>query len=330
MRDFLSRNKAEWDELAALVRRARSSIRRLSPEEIRRLDVLYRRTATHLAQVESRVDDPALTAYLAQLLANAHAIIYLPSRRPIWGRIGAVIWRDVPRATARSWRYHAVAALLMLLGIGVAYFAVVRDPQAAYALLPAGEFRQPGATAEQLGSVLKSGRDANDAEKFMFATFLFSNNLKVGILAMTTGVLAAVPCVLLLIFNGMILGALTAVYHGAGIFGEYWAWILPHGVTELWAVMLCGGIGLKLGAAVTAPGLRSRKDSLVAAGREAALMVVGVAMMIFAAAIIESYLRQSDLSTSARFAFAGGSFLFWGAYFGSGFFGRSTPTTDDV
>ena len=42
----------------------------------------------------------------------------------------------------------------------LAYFAVVQDPVAAYALLPAGEFRLPGATRDQLLEALRHGRDS--------------------------------------------------------------------------------------------------------------------------------------------------------------------------
>ncbi len=41
-------------------------------------------------------------------------------------------------------------------------------------------------------------------------------------------------------------------------------------------------------------------------------------MLIFAA-IIESYLRQSHLSTNARLAFAGGTAAFWALYLWHGF-----------
>jgi threonine/homoserine efflux transporter RhtA len=50
------------------------------------------------------------------------------------------------------------------------------------------------------------------------------------------------------------------------------------------------------------------------AGKEGVLICLGVAGMLVIAAIVESYLRQSHLSTGARFTFAAGSALFWAMY----------------
>ncbi len=67
------------------------------------------------------------------------------------------------------------------------------------------------------------------------------------------------------------------------------------------------------------PGMLSRQESLRLAGLGAVRTILGVAGMLLIAAIIEGYLRQSSLSTPARFVFAGGMFVFWLAYFSQGF-----------
>ena len=78
MSDFLTRNKPDWQELEALVARARKKIGRMTPAELARLDVLYRRTTVHLAQVATRTQDVQLIEYLNHLTAAAHSVIYLP------------------------------------------------------------------------------------------------------------------------------------------------------------------------------------------------------------------------------------------------------------
>jgi uncharacterized membrane protein SpoIIM required for sporulation len=124
-------------------------------------------------------------------------------------------------------------------------------------------------------------------------------------------VLAAIPTALLMVYNGMLLGAFTAIHHDAGIYTEFWAWILPHGITELGAIILCGGLGLRLGKGVISPGLITRAESLRLAGIEAGTTCIGVGGMLVLAAGIESYLRQSHLSTTARLWFATGTAIFW-------------------
>ncbi len=319
MSSFISRNKPDWDELEALVGKARKSIGRMSPEELSRLDVLYRRTTVHLAQVATRTTDTRLIAYLNDLTAAAHSLIYLPPRKSVWQGASRFIIEGFPQLIAGRWRFHAASAVLLIAGAMLGYFASMHDPLAAYALMTPGDIRTPGSTREQLLEVLRHGRDTGGGEKFAFASMLFGHNLNVGIMAMALGALGGVFTTVLILYNGMLLGAFVAIHHRAGIHSELWAWILPHGISELLAIILFGGIGLLLAQAVVSPGLLSRAESLRRAGIEAGQTCLGAGAMLVLAAAAESYLRQSHLSTAARLAFAGGTALFWTLYFLHGF-----------
>lgn len=319
MSSFVSRNKPIWDQLEKLVARYRKAKHNMLPKELKQLDSLYRQTTIHLSQVTTRSTDRRLESYLNSLVSSAHGLIYLPPKRSMLSGVVVFLQEGFARSIVRSWKFHLLSATLLLLGGVLAYYAARHDPQAAYALLPAHDVRQPGASQAQLLEVLRSGRDTSGGGKFFFASFLFSHNLKVGILALGTGVLAGIPTIYLMIFNGMLLGSLAAIHHQAEITTEFWAWILPHGVTEIGAIILCGGCGLMLGKAVVSPGIVSRAESLRRAGIEAGITCLGVTLMLIAAAIIESYLRQSHLSTSARLTFAGATTLFWIAYLLAGY-----------
>ena len=62
----------------------------------------------------------------------------------------------------------------------------------------------------------------------------------------------------------------------------------------------------------------TRTESLRRAGIEAGAMAIGVAGMLLAAAAIESFLRQSHLSTDGRLIFAAASGVFWMLYLAHG------------
>ncbi len=318
MRSFVGRHKKDWDELERLIRVGRRSIARLSPEERQRLDTLYRQTTVQLARAATQTRDQQLLAYLNGLTAAAHSLIYLPPRQNILTGAVRFVTEGFGRVIARNARPHLLSLALAIGGALIGYVAAMSDPMTAHALWPAGDERQPGSTPEQLLSSLRSNRDGSGGEKFFFASFLFQHNLKVGLLAMATGVLASIPTVFLMILNGMLLGVFAAIHHQAGIYSEMWAWILPHGITEIGAIVLCGGIGLMLGQAVVAPGERSRKQALLAAGQESAKVGAGVAGMLVAAAIIESYVRQSHWSTATRLLFAAATAVFWAVYIAHG------------
>ncbi|WP_229591531.1 stage II sporulation protein M [Pseudodesulfovibrio sediminis] len=322
MQSFISRNKSTWQELEKLMVRARKGrgIKRLKPAELSRLDQLYRRTTVHLAQVLSRSNDDALIQYLNNLTSTTHSIIYISDKSPFLGKVGRFFIEGFPRAIARNWRFHLIALLLFLGGLFLGYFASFHDPLASYMIMPDGEHRTMGATAEQLVEALRSGRDTGQGKKIFFASYLSQHNIKVGLMSLTMGVLAGIPTILLTIYNGMILGAFTATHHSVGIFVEYWAWILPHGVPEISAIILFSGVGLRLGWAVVAPGLLSRRRSIVSASKDAMLTILGGGVLLVLASLVESFLRQSHLPSTERLIFAAISAAFLASYIAAGFY----------
>src|SRR5437667_34005 len=76
------------------------------------------------------------------------------------------------------------------------------------------------------------------------------------------GALAGIPTAILQLYNGVMIGALSAVFFRDPLPIGYLAWILPHGVPELLALSLCAAAGLQLGAAVAAPGRGGRGAAL--------------------------------------------------------------------
>ena len=106
-------------------------------------------------------------------------------------------------------------------------------------------------------------------------------------LCFTLGFAFGIPVVVLLLMNGMVLGAMTQIHVAKGLTLDWWAWVLPHGVTELSAICLCGAAGRALGQATLFPGDLTRRDALVARGGAAGTLVGGAIGMLIIAGLIE-------------------------------------------
>ena len=316
---YLDRVRQTAAELDALLNKARGrGPAGLTSDELARLDELYRLSTVHLAQVRARTRNESLVQSLNRLVARAHSFIYITPKDNPLTRIVRFYTIGFARAIARTGVFHATAALLFLFGAFVAYHAAGAHLDAAYAIMGAQEIRLPGVTREQLEWVLRSGRDQGPGEKLVFASMLLTHNTKVGFTAFALGILAGIPTVFILLTNGALMGAFAYIHRQKGITAELWAWLLPHGVTEIGAILLCGGAGLMLAMALLRPGHRTRTESLVLAGREAARIVMGVVPMFIAAGFIESFLRQSHMGTRARLTFAAMTAVFWTLYILSG------------
>jgi uncharacterized membrane protein SpoIIM required for sporulation len=76
-------------------------------------------------------------------------------------------------------------------------------------------------------------------------------------------------------------------------------------VPELLAIVLCSTGGLAMGLAVIAPGRLGRRAALRRASRDALQLGLSSIVLFVCAALIESFVRESLLSTHARMAVAG-------------------------
>lgn len=313
---FRREREKSWADLEELLRRAeRVGLRRLSFEDLRRLPTLYRLAVSSLSVARAISLDRNLLDYLTNLVSRAYVVVYATKQRP-WTAITDFILRRFPRSV-REFRLQLALALLLLgLGVLTGYLMTGADIEQYHHLVPqdlaAG--RGPGTPTEELRAGLYSEENAT-ARLHLFANFLFTHNAKIGLLSFALGFAAGIPVLFLLFYNGLVLGALAALYADRGLGAEFWAWVLPHGVTELLAVCLFGAGGLVLGSALLFPGMRSRLENLRDRGRTAALVALGAVAMLLVAAFLEGYFRQLVHSPGARWAVAGASAILWTLYF---------------
>jgi uncharacterized membrane protein SpoIIM required for sporulation len=313
---FRQEREAAWRELESLVERVqRSGLRALSPEELGRLPVLYRAVLSSLSVARAIALDAALLAYLDALAARAHVVLY-GGREPFVDALARFWTRTFPRAV-RTLRWHlAAAALLVLLGVGVAWRELGADASRFDDFVPLAyaQGRGPEATDEELREVLFHRQTAR-ATLLQFSTFLFTHNATIGLASLGVGFAAGIPVAYLLLSNGLVLGAFAWLYGRRGMGWEFWGWALPHGVTEISALLLCAAGGLCIGQALVFPGRRSRLASLQAAGSLAGVVALGAVAMFFAAGLIEGVFRQLVVDPLLRWTVVAATFLFWAGYF---------------
>jgi len=314
---FRQEREASWRTLEALVDRVqRSGLRSLSADELARLPVLYRAALSSLSVARAIALDAALLAYLNALAERAHVVLY-GGREPFAPAFRRFWVRTFPR-TARSLRWHFLVAILLTgLGATVAWRELARDPARWSDFIPPAyaQGRGPDASDADLRSVLEQ-KDTPRSSLIKFSSFLFTHNATIGLASLGLGFAAGVPTAFLLLTNGLIVGAFGWLYGARGLGPEFWAWTLPHGVTEIWALMLCAAAGLRMGQALVFPGRISRLASLRRAGETAGVVALGSVAMFLLAGLIEGVFRQTVGDPGIRWTVAGSTFVLWSVYFG--------------
>lgn len=312
---FRRERQATWRELEHLVAQAEAGkLLTHSTDKLSRLPTLYRATVSALSVARATVLDRGLLDYLEALTARAYLVLYAPQRTLVQ-TLTQFLTTGFPTAVrAIGWQV-AIAALLLLLGAAIAYGMVRANPDDYYLFVDAGmaQGRDPTAATEALERTLF--HQAGDDGLLTFATLLFTHNSSVGILTFGLGLLFGLPVILMLFYNGMILGAMTALFHDRNLAIPWWSWILPHGITELLAIVLCGAAGLTIGQRIIFATRHSRWHELATVGRRMGAVVGGAVLMLLLAGFIEGIFRQVVHDLGLRYALAIASGVAWLAYF---------------
>jgi uncharacterized membrane protein SpoIIM required for sporulation/uncharacterized RDD family membrane protein YckC len=298
------RQRPSWDEYNAMVEEAQSrGLSAMGEARVSRFAALYREVAADLARARTYGGSPELLFTLERSVGAGHNLLY---RAPARGTAGFVQWitGGFPALVRKRWRPIALASLLFYLPAVITFAAVRAEPARGRDLLPP----QMMARAENAESRQAEGKGYVDAEDFggnaVMSSQIMSNNVQVTFLAFAGGILACFGTVVVLIFNGISLGAVAGVFANVQANVYLWSFVLPHGVIELTAICIAGGAGLWLGSGFILPGRMTRREALVVRGREAVSLIGGTAVMLVFAGMIEGFVSPSSLPAQVKLALA--------------------------
>ena len=313
---FRRERQETWIRLEVLLERLRGRGEPLTPDELAELPRLYRTTLSSLSVARNYVIDQRLTAYLEALCLRAYLAIYAPrdSFRSLICRAVAV---DFPRAVRGALPEIAVAALCLAIGILAGRAIVLADPTLFDGIVPSGLAggRSPDAPRSVM---VESITDATISVEEMrtFALFLAQHNAAVALLAFGLGLAFGLPTILLLLFNGVLIGAMIAAFEMHGLTLDFIAWLSVHGVTELGAIVIAGGGGLLIARGILFPGAdESRLASARRRGLQAGFLMIGAVVMLFLAAALEGFARQMVQPTDQRLLIGLATGTVWVWYF---------------
>jgi uncharacterized membrane protein SpoIIM required for sporulation len=312
---FRSEREGDWKRLENLLALLEAGKRRaLSIDDVIALPVLYRATLSSLSVARSISLDRNLVDYLESLSTRAYFYVY-GNRTTLAERLGGFFLRDWPSAVRALWRETLVSAGLTILGAIVAFEVTLRRPAYFYVFVPRGLAggRGPRSSAVELAHTIFDPQHGKALG--FFASFLFTHNAQIAILAFALGFACCLPAAFLMFYNGLMLGAFVAIFYSHGLIVPFGGWTLIHGVTELFAVTLAGAAGIRIGWMLAFPGEKSRLAAAADAGRIGAIVMGGAVVMLGFAGLLEGFGRQLITSTTMRYGIALATALVWGAYF---------------
>ena len=284
---WVARRESYWQRLDALLRQVETKgLKSLNAAQIRELASLYRSVAADLARAQTQQVGNILIQNLQSLTTRAYTQIYQGSRRQEWQAVVEFYRWELPRVIQQTFAYTAIATALFILGLIVAWWYAWQDPTFMSLIVPQRLISQVRDKHELwMGSIVGIEPLASSG--------IMINNLKVSFGAVAGGITAGAFTVYIMVFNGLLIGAIATLVGQNNLAYPFWAFVFPHGALELPAIFFAGGAGLLLARAILFPGEYRRGDALKFYGSQAVQLVFGIVPLLVIAGIIEGFISPN-------------------------------------
>ena len=306
LQKFVSSERPLWAELErALNQLEAAPNHRMTLEQLRHFHLLYERAAADLAKITTFASEPETRLYLENLVSRAYGEIH--ETRRTQSRIAPLSWffQTLPQTFRRHIRAFYLSLAVTLAGCAFGGFAFALDPDAKTALLPAEHaLLDP---AKRVAEEEKSAGQRLAGVKSSFSAFLMTHNIRISILTLALGMTWGIGTILMLFYNGIMVGAIAVDYIHAGQTKFLLGWLLPHGVIEIPAVLIAGQAGLMLAFALIGWGKRiPLRTRLREISTDLVTLIFGVGVLLVWAGFVEAFLSQYHepvIPYSAKIAF---------------------------
>ena len=292
LQKFVASERGHWADLESLLDKLENDPGfKLSLDQLKHFHYLYERISADLAKITTFASEPQTRRYLESLVARAYGEIHETRERP--HRLAPVHWfvNTFPQTFRRHLRAFWLSVAITIVGSLFGAGAIAFDPGAKAVIMPFSHLQ--GDPSERVSREERTADDRLSGVKGTFSTTLMTHNTQVSILTLALGMTWGVGTIIMLFYNGVILGAVAADYLLAGQTKFLVGWLLPHGSFEIPAILIAGQAGLILGGALIGWGGRTSLGTrLRQVSRDLVTLMFGVAGLLIWAGFVEAFLSQ--------------------------------------
>lgn len=289
---FVASERPHWTELERILSKLEAEPnQKMTLEQLQRFHRLYERAAADLARITTFSSEPETRRYLETLVARAYSEIHETRERQ--RRFQPLKWffHELPRTFRRHIRAFWLSLGITLAGCAFGGLAIAFDPDSKSVLMPFPHLQ--GDPADRVAEEEQATDDRLAGGKTSFSAYLMTHNTKVSIFALALGMTWGVGTMILLFYNGVILGAVAVDYIRVGQTKFLLGWLMPHGVVEIPAILIAGQAGLVLAFALVGWGRRVPLAArLREVSRDIVTLIFGVALLLVWAGLVEAFLSQ--------------------------------------
>ncbi len=278
-RDFVNRNKEKWQELEVLLEE-----KQVDPSE---LGELFVKISDDLSYAQTFYRFRSVRVYLNTLARKIFDSLY--KRRKVRRSDFTRFWvEDLPLLVYEARGAMLLAFSFFALSVLIGTFSSIHDPDFARYIL--GDIY-----VEMTEENIASGDPMavyRDKDPLGMTMGIALNNLWVDLLTFFSGLFAGIGSLVVLLYNGIMVGAFQYFFIERGLFWQSFLTIWLHGTLEMSAAVIAAAAGLTMGFGLLFPGTLSRMKAFRQSARRGIQILMGIVPLTLIAAFVEGFFSR--------------------------------------
>jgi uncharacterized membrane protein SpoIIM required for sporulation len=277
---FVKNNKSKWQSVER-------KLRATAIQDIEELKSLYLDITEDLSYAQTYYPNSTTTQYLNDLAAKAHQKVY-QAKPASKNKILNFYKYEFPLMFSQ---YHPqlllAFSIFIFFSIIGAYSAAVDD---SFVRLIMGD-AYVNMTLENIkdGDPMKVYKEANQIDMFLGITV---NNIRVGLIAFTLGILAGLGTFFIAMQNAVMLGSFQYFFADKGLLWESARTIWIHGTIEISVIIICTCAGFVIGKSMLMPGTYTRMKAFFKGVKDALKIVMSTIPFFIIAGFLEGFVTR--------------------------------------
>ncbi|MCU0382924.1 MAG: stage II sporulation protein M [Cyclobacteriaceae bacterium] len=276
---FIGQNKEKWKEAEHVLAQ--------TDKDPEKLSSLFVQVVDDLSFSRTYYPYRSVRVYLNKIARQYFGIIY-ENQKEKTNRF-AYFWKEeLPQIIIFSKKELLISLVVFLLAFGIGIFSSVQDPEFPRQILGDQYVNMTIANIKN-GDPMAVYKSSGEIEMFLQITL---NNLMVAFRTYVFGVFMSIGTILILLYNGIMVGCFQYFFIERNLFAESALTIWLHGTLEISSIVLAGGAGLVLGSGLVFPGTYSRLQAFHLSAIRSLKLMLGITPVFVMAALIESFLTR--------------------------------------
>ena len=300
---FIKNNSERWREVELFLSK------KTSIQDPDRLAELFIQLIDDLSYSNTFYPQTKTTQYLNSLASKLHQSVY-KNKKEKRSRIISFWKYELPEIFYKRRMEILISFIVFFAAVVIGVVSSAGDTGFVRLILGDSYVNMTLENIDQ-GDPLAVYKKMNGVDMFMGITF---NNIRVSFYAFMSGLLLSIGTILLLLYNGIMLGTFHHFFFERNLLFESLSIVWIHGTLEISSIVIAGAAGLILGNSILFPKTYSRRQSFLSAAKEGVKIIIGLIPLFIVAGFLESFVTrytQMPIVINLLIIFSSLTFLIW-------------------